>query len=152
MLGVITGIVAGLVAITPAAGYVNPVAAIVIGASGSIFAFIFVTKIKPRFGYDDSLDVFGVHGIAGIVGALATGLFATKAINPVGADGLFYGNPKQFLIQALAAAVAIVFAAAGTFIIYKIVDVVVGMRVDGKDEYIGLDLTQHHEAGYTLME
>ena len=152
VLGVITGIVAGLVAITPAAGYVKPMAAIVIGACGSIFGFIFVTKIKAQFGYDDSLDVFGVHGIAGIVGALATGLFATKQINPGGANGLFYGNPKQFLIQGLAVAVAVVFSAVGTFIIFKVVDVVIGLRVDNDDEYIGLDLTQHHEAGYTLME
>jgi ammonium transporter, Amt family len=152
VLGVITGLVAGLVAITPAAGYVTPMASIVIGAIGGIFGFIFVGKIKPKFGYDDSLDVFGVHGIAGIAGALMTGLFATKEINPAGADGLFYGNPWQFLVQALTVAVAIVFAAFGTFVIFKIVDKLIGLRVDEKSEYIGLDLTQHHETGYTLME
>jgi len=152
MLGVITGIVAGLVAITPAAGYVKPMAAIAIGASGSIVGFIFVTKIKARFKYDDSLDVFGVHGMAGITGAIMTGVFATKEINPAGADGLFYGNPSQLLVQSLAVLVAIVFAAAGTFIIFKIVDKTIGLRVDAKDEHIGLDLTQHHEAGYTVME
>jgi Amt family ammonium transporter len=152
LLGVITGIVAGLVSITPAAGYVTPLASIAIGAIGSIFGFIFVTKVKHRFGYDDSLDVFGVHGVAGIIGALATGLFATKSINPGGADGLFYGNPKQLLIQALAVGVAIVFAALGTFLIFKFVDAFIGMRVTAEDEYIGLDLTQHHESGYTLIE
>jgi ammonium transporter, Amt family len=152
VLGVITGLVAGLVAITPAAGYVTPMASIVIGACGSFFGFLFVSKVKPRFGYDDSLDVFGVHGIAGITGALLTGIFATKAINPGAADGLFYGNPKQFLVQALTVAVAIAFSAIGTFIIFKIVDAIIGLRVETKDEYIGLDLTQHHEAGYTLME
>jgi ammonium transporter, Amt family len=152
VLGVITGLVAGLVAITPAAGYVTPMASIIIGACGSILGFIFVSKIKPKFGYDDSLDVFGVHGIAGITGALLTGLFATKAINPGAADGLFYGNPNQFLVQTITVGIAIVFAAAGTFIIFKIVDTIIGIRVDTKDEYIGLDLTQHHEAGYTVME
>ena len=152
MLGVITGLVAGLVAITPAAGYVTPVASIIIGACGSILGFIFVSKIKPKFGYDDSLDVFGVHGVAGITGALLTGLFATKAINPSAADGLFYGNPNQLAVQAITVAVAIVFSAIGTFIIFKLVDAVIGLRVETKDEYIGLDLTQHHEAGYTLME
>mgnify|MGYP003912441095 CR=1 FL=1 len=151
-LGLITGVIAGLVAITPAAGFVTPVAAIIIGAAGSIFGFIFVTKIKAQFGYDDSLDVFGVHGVAGIVGALATGIFATKSINPDGADGLLYGNPSQFLIQAVAVAVAVVFSAAGTFVIFKIVESRVGLRGNAKEEYIGLDLTQHHEAGYTLME
>ena len=152
VLGVITGLVAGLVAITPAAGYVTPMASIFIGACGSIMGFIFVSKIKPKFGYDDSLDVFGVHGIAGITGALLTGLFATKTINGAAADGLFYGNPGQLLVQTITVVVAIVFAAVGTFVIFKIVDAVIGLRVCKNDEYIGLDLTQHHEAGYTLME
>ena len=152
VLGVITGLVAGLVAITPAAGYVTPMASIIIGACGSIVGFIFVSKVKPAFGYDDSLDVFGVHGMAGITGALLTGLFATKTINSAGADGLFYGNPKQFLVQTAAVLAAIVFSAIGTFIIFKIVDMTIGMRVSEKDEYIGLDLTQHHESGYTLIE
>jgi Amt family ammonium transporter len=152
MLGVITGLVAGLVAITPAAGYVTPMASIAIGAAGSIFSFIFVSKIKGKLGYDDSLDVFGVHGISGIIGALLTGLFATVSVNSAGADGLFYGNPKQFLMQALAVGTVAAFSAIGTFVIYKIVDLMVGMRVDERDEYIGLDLTQHHESGYTLIE
>lgn len=152
VLGVITGLVAGLVAITPAAGYVTPMSSMMIGACGSIFGFIFVSKVKPKFGYDDSLDVFGVHGIAGITGALLTGLFATKGINPAAADGLFYGNPDQFFVQAVSVAVAIIFSAIGTLVIFKIVDAIIGLRVDMKDEYIGLDLTQHHEAGYTVME
>jgi Amt family ammonium transporter len=99
MLGVITGIVAGLVAITPAAGFVTPMASIVIGAGGSVLGFLFVSYVKPKFGYDDSLDVFGVHGICGIFGAIATGFFATKTINPAGNDGLFYGNPDLVLVQ-----------------------------------------------------
>jgi len=152
MLGVITGIVAGLVAITPAAGYVSPMSSIIIGAGGSLFGFIFVSYIKERFGYDDSLDVFGVHGIAGIFGALATGLFATKTINPGGADGLFYGNPGQLYIQLIAVLVAIAISATGTFVLYKIVDRLIGMRVNRRSENIGLDLTQHHETGYTLID
>jgi len=149
-LGVITGLVAGLVAITPAAGYVTPMASIVIGAGGSIVGFIFVSYIKKRFGYDDSLDVFGVHGMAGIWGALATGLFASREIG--GTDGLFYGNPHQLWVQFLTVLVAISTAAAGTFVLYRLCDLLVGMRVEPRDENIGLDLTQHHEAAYTLMD
>ncbi len=152
MLGVATGLVAGLVAITPAAGFVTPLSSIVIGAIASVLCFIFVTKVKSAFGYDDSLDVFGVHGIGGIVGAVLTGVFATKSVNAAGADGLLYGNPKQLLVQLLATVVAIVFAIVGTFIIYKVVDKIIGMRVDSRDEHVGLDLSQHHEAGYTLVE
>ena len=152
VLGVITGLVAGLVAITPAAGYVTPMASIVIGALGSIFGFIFVTKVKGFFGYDDALDVFGVHGIAGIVGALATGIFATKAINPAGADGWLYGNFNQFLVQGLTVLVSIGISALGTFLLFLLVDKTIGLKVDARDEYIGLDLTQHHESGYTLLD
>jgi Amt family ammonium transporter len=150
LLGVITGVVAGLVAITPAAGYVTPMSAIVIGALGTGFGFIFVVFIKKKFGYDDSLDVFGVHGVAGIVGALATGVFADKAIG--GTDGLIHGNAHQLLVQATAVGVAIIFSAVGTFVLYRLIDLFIGMRVCSRDEYIGLDLTQHQEAGYTLID
>ncbi|HPI23412.1 MAG TPA: ammonia channel protein, partial [Spirochaetota bacterium] len=152
MLGVATGLVAGLVAVTPAAGFVTPVSALAIGAISSVVCFIFVTKVKPFFGYDDSLDVFGVHGVGGIVGALATGVFATKAVNPAGADGLLYGNPGQLWVQFIATIAAIAFSAIGTAVLYKFVDLVIGMRVDTRDEYIGLDLTQHRETGYTVIE
>lgn len=152
MLGVATGIVAGLVAVTPAAGYVTPLAALLIGFISSMLCFFFVTKVKARFGYDDSLDVFGVHGIGGIIGAIATGFFATKLINPAGNDGLLYGNPRQLLVQLLGTAVAISFSALMTFIIFKIVDAIVGMRVERREENIGLDLTQHREIGYTIHE
>lgn len=152
MLGVATGLVAGLVAVTPAAGYVTPLSAIAIGVIATIFCFIFVTTIKEKLGYDDALDVFGVHGVGGIIGAIATGLFATKSINAAGNDGLFYGNPELLLVQLLTTVVAIVFSAVMTFVLFKIVDAVIGMRVDVKDENIGLDLTQHHETGYTLHE
>jgi len=152
LLGVATGIVAGLVAVTPAAGYVTPLSAIAIGALSGVICFYFVTRIKASFGYDDSLDVFGVHGVGGIVGALATGLFATKTINEAGADGLFYGNAHQLWVQFLTTAVAIGYSAVMTFVLFKIVDKLVGMRVTVREENIGLDLTQHHETGYTLHE
>ncbi len=152
MLGMATGAVAGLVAITPAAGFVSAVSAIVIGIFVSIFCYFTVAYIKPKFGYDDALDVFGVHCVGGIWGALATGLFASKAVNPAGADGLFFGNPKQFLIQVIATAVTIAYSFAASFIIYKVIDIVMKVRVKEKDEIVGLDLTQHHEKAYTILE
>jgi Amt family ammonium transporter len=152
IFGVCSGAVAGLVAITPAAGFVSVVPAIIIGLLVSVFCFIAVTVIKPIFGYDDSLDAFGVHCVGGIWGALATGLFASKLINPAGADGLFFGNPKQFLIQLAAVGVTIVYTVTVTFVIYKLVDLFIGMRVDEKSEAMGLDLTQHHERAYTVIE
>ena len=150
--GVATGAVAGLVAITPASGYVNVIGAIFIGLLVSVFCYIAVAILKPKLGYDDSLDAFGVHGIGGTWGALATGLFATKAINSAGADGLFYGNPKQLLIQAAAVGVTIIYTFVVTFILLKIVDATMGLRVTEKDESMGLDLTQHHEGAYTVLE
>ena len=152
MLGTATGAVAGLVAITPAAGFVSAVSAIIIGVTVSIFCYMAVTLIKPKFGYDDALDVFGVHCVGGIWGALATGLFASKAINPAGADGLFFGNPGQFVIQATAVGATAVYSFVVSYVIYKIIDVVLKVRVSEKDETIGLDLTQHHENAYTIME
>jgi Amt family ammonium transporter len=152
MFGTASGVVAGLVAITPAAGYVSVIPAIIIGLLVSIFCFTAVSIIKPKLGYDDSLDAFGVHCIGGIWGALATGLFASRAVNPGGADGLFFGNPKQFLVQLLAVLVTLVYTFTVTFIIYKIVDLVIGVRVGEKEELMGLDLTQHHERAYTVLE
>jgi ammonium transporter, Amt family len=152
MLGTATGAVAGLVAITPAAGFVSALSAIVIGIFVSIFCFIAVAVVKPRFGYDDALDVFGVHCVGGIWGALATGLFASKAVNPDGANGLFFGNPKQFLIQVAAVAVTIVYSFVVSFVIYKVVDLIMKVRVAEKEETLGLDLTQHHENAYTILE
>jgi ammonium transporter, Amt family len=152
MLGTATGAVAGLVAITPAAGFVSALSAIIIGILVSVFCYMAVMLIKPKFGYDDALDVFGVHCVGGIWGALATGLFASKAINPAGADGLFFGNPKQFLIQAAAVGVTVVYSFVVSFIIFKLIDITMKVRVTKKDETIGLDLTQHHENAYTIME
>ena len=152
VLGAATGAVAGLVAITPAAGFVSAFSALIIGVFVSIFCYIAVAVVKQKLGYDDALDVFGVHGIGGIWGAIATGLFASKAVNPAGADGLFFGNPKQVFIQLLAVGVTIAYSAVGSFIICTIVDVVMKVRVTAKDEIIGLDLSQHHENAYTILE
>ncbi len=152
IFGVCSGMVAGLVAITPAAGFVSVVPAVIIGLLVSVFCFIAVTVIKPKLGYDDSLDAFGVHCVGGIWGALATGLFASKAVNPAGADGLFFGNPHQLLVQFYAVAVTLVYSGVVTFVIYKIVDSIIGVRVSDKEESIGLDLTQHREKAYTVLE
>jgi len=131
---------------------VSALSAIIIGILVSVFCYMAVTLIKPKFGYDDALDVFGVHCVGGIWGALATGLFASKAINPAGADGLFFGNPKQFLIQAAAVGVTVIYSFVVSYIIFKLIDLVMKVRVTGKDETVGLDLTQHHENAYTIME
>jgi Amt family ammonium transporter len=152
MLGMITGAVAGLVAITPAAGFVGPMDAIWIGIGVSVICYFFVAVVKTKFGYDDSLDAFGVHGIGGIWGALATGLWATKAVNPGGNNGLFYGNPGLFLVQLKAVVVTIVYSFIVSFVLLKIVDAVVGLRVSEDEERIGLDLTQHRESGYTMLD
>jgi Amt family ammonium transporter len=151
-LGVATGLVAGLVAITPASGFVNVISAMIIGIMVSIICFIMVAVVKPKLGYDDSLDAFGVHGIGGIWGALATGLFASKAVNPAGADGLLYGNAHQFLVQLLATLITIGYSLVATYVILKVVDLVTGARASAKDESMGLDLTQHREGAYTVLE
>ena len=152
MLGMATGAVAGLVAITPAAGFVSALSAIAIGVLVSVFCYLVVACIKPKLGYDDALDVFGVHCVGGIWGAIATGLFASKAVNPAGADGLFFGNPKQLLVQVIAVAATAAYSFAASFIIYKAIDLVMKVRVKEKDEIVGLDLTQHHENAYTVLE
>jgi Amt family ammonium transporter len=152
MFGVATGAVAGLVAVTPAAGFVDVTGALIIGLSVSAVCYFVVGYLKPRLGYDDSLDAFGVHGIGGIWGALLTGVFATTAVNSAGANGLFYGNPKQFLIQLAAVAVTVIYSGIVTAIIFKIVDALVGVRASVEDEVIGLDLSQHHERAYTIFE
>ena len=153
VLGMITGAVGGLVAITPAAGFVTPLGAIGIGLGSALICWIFVTFLKARFGYDDSLDAFGVHGIGGIWGALATGLWATKAINPAGADGLFAGGGiGQLGIQAAATGITMVVAFVGSLILLKIVDALAGLRVTEHEERVGLDLTQHREAAYTVID
>jgi Amt family ammonium transporter len=148
-LGFATGAIAGMVAITPAAGFVRPMPALFIGAVAAVVSF-YAIRFKSRAGYDDSLDVFGVHGCAGIWGMLATGLFATVSVNSSGADGLFNGNPTQFGRQALAVLLTIVFVAAGTFLIAKVVSVVTGgLRASAEDEENGLDVTEHGEVAYS---
>ncbi|MGB5156809.1 ammonium transporter [Desulfobacterium sp. N47] len=148
-LGVASGALAGLVAITPAAGFVGPVSAILIGLIAGIIC-CFAMSLKTKFGYDDALDVVAVHGIGGIWGALATGLFASKAINPAGFDGLFYGNPKQLLIQAIGVIAAIAYSTIVTIFIVKIIDYIVGLRITEEEEIQGLDVSLHNEVGYTM--
>jgi ammonium transporter, Amt family len=152
VLGIVTGAVAGLVSITPACGFVGPLSAIAIGILGGILSYLAVTALKPKVGYDDSLDVFGVHGIGGMWGTLATGLFAQEAINETGSNGLFFGNAALFLIQGLYLLVCLAYAAAMTWMLFVLVDALVGMRVTREDEMVGLDLAQHHEAAYTVLE
>ena len=149
VLGAASGAVAGLVAITPAAGFVTPMAAIFIGALAGVLCYT-ACNLKTRLGYDDSLDVVGVHAVGGTWGALATGLFATKLVNEGGGDGLFYGNPKQLGIQLLAVVVTWVLAFVMTVIILKVLDAVMGLRVSDEDEMAGLDLSQHSETAYML--
>jgi ammonium transporter, Amt family len=149
VLGAASGAVAGLVAITPASGYVGPLTSIVIGGVAGFLCFS-ACNLKTKLGYDDSLDVVGVHGVGGTWGALATGLFATTAINAAGADGLFYGNPTQLWNQLVGVVAAGVLGFVMTWIILKVLGAVMGLRVTDKEEVEGLDLTQHSETAYSL--
>ncbi|HLX38305.1 MAG TPA: ammonium transporter [Candidatus Binataceae bacterium] len=149
VLGAASGAVAGLVAITPASGFVAPGPAIIIGLAAGVICFSAV-RMKPRFGYDDALDVVGVHAVGGIFGALATGLFASAIVNPAGANGLLYGNPSQLGIQAVGVAATILFSFVGSSILLKLTDVVVGLRVNEEEEHMGLDLSQHNESAYEV--
>jgi len=148
-LGAATGALAGLVAVTPAAGFVGPLSAVLIGLAAGPVCYGAVLA-KEKLGYDDSLDVVGVHGLGGLWGALATGLFASKVVNPAGADGLFLGNPAQLGVQALAVLGAAAYSFIVTWLILKLVDALTGLRVSEEDEVQGLDLTQHSETGYSL--
>jgi Amt family ammonium transporter len=149
VLGAASGAVAGLVAITPAAGFVTPMAAVVIGALAGLLCYT-ACNLKAKLGYDDSLDVVGVHGVGGTWGALATGLFATKLVNESGGDGLFYGNPKQLWVQIVAVLSTWVLAFVLTTIILKVLDATMGLRVTEDDELAGLDLSQHSETAYVF--
>jgi Amt family ammonium transporter len=151
-LGAATGAVAGLVAITPACGFVSPLSAILIGLLVGMICYFAVTVMKHKLGYDDSLDAFGVHGVGGITGALATGLFASKLVNGGGNDGLFFGNAGLIGTQALAVGTTILFAGIMTFTLLKVVNAIVGLRVNEEEEIIGLDNTQHKESAYTLLD
>ena len=148
VLGAISGGVAGLVAITPAAGYVDTPAAIAIGFSTALVSYFAIYYLKPKLGYDDALDVFGIHGLSGLWGAIATGIFATPAIN--GVAGLLYGNPNQLTIQIIASIATMVYAFVVSYIIARLIKATMGMKVDEKTEVKGLDTQLHEESGYRI--
>ena len=149
ILGAVSGCIAGLVAITPAAGYVTIIPSLIIGFFGGAICYGSVAILKARIGYDDSLDAFGVHGVGGIWGALATGLWATTAVNPDGANGLFYGETDLFFAQIVSIVVAAVLAVVGSTVLYKIVNAITELRADEAEEINGLDIGEHGERGYT---
>jgi len=151
VLGAVSGGVSGLVAITPAAGFVTPVAAIPIGFIGAICCYVAVAILKSKFGYDDSLDAFGIHGVGGMWGAIATGLFATMTVNPDGADGLFYGG-NLLIPQLISLVVAIALAITGTVVIFKVVSYFMDMRVSISAESLGIDISEHGEGAYNQSE
>lgn len=148
VLGAVSGCVAGLVAITPAAGFVEPMPAVVIGLVGGLVCYVAVAYLKTRLGYDDSLDAFGVHGVGGTWGSIATGLWATTAVNPDGANGLFYGETDLLFAQIVSTIVAYVLAVVGSYALYKIVSAVTEIRADENEETAGLDIVEHGERGY----
>ena len=150
VLGGISGAVAGLVAITPGSGFVAPMPALLIGFLAGLVCYFMVVVAKSKFGYDDSLDAFGVHGVGGTLGAVLTGVFATQAVNGTGPMGLVDGNGQQVVNQIIGCAIAIGLAVVGTFIILKICDIVMGVRADTQEEMMGLDLSMHGEEGYNL--
>lgn len=149
VLGLASGAVAGLVAITPAAGFVNITGAIIIGIAAGVIPFYAVALMKPKLGYDDTLDAFGIHGIGGTIGALLTGFFADPAINDAG-KGLFFGNPVQVWVQIKAILVTVAYSGIMTFVIFMVIKALVGLRVDIEDEITGLDESQHGEKAYNL--
>ncbi|MNZ47683.1 Ammonia channel precursor [compost metagenome] len=146
-LGIASGVVAGLVAITPAAGTVGPMGALIIGLVAGVICYFCATSLKRKLRYDDSLDAFGVHGIGGIVGALLTGIFAAPAL---GGFGAVEDIGAQFFIQLKGVVVTVVYTGIVTFVILKVLDVVMGLRVNEEEETVGLDLAQHNERGYNL--
>ena len=148
LLGAASGCVAGLVAITPAAGFVAPLPSVFIGLIGGTVCYLAVAVLKERLGYDDSLDAFGVHGVGGTWGAIATGLWATTTVNPAGADGLFYGDSSLLTAQLISVVIAYLLAIVGSYVLYKFVNHFVALRVDGAQEIAGLDITEHGERGY----
>ena len=152
LLGGATGAVAGLATITPASGFVSPLSAIIIGVAAAMICYVAVAVIKLKFSYDDSLDAFGVHGIGGLVGVICTGFLAQKILNPAGNNGLFFGNAAQLGTQAFGALAIIIYSVGITFILLKVLDATMGLRVSDEEEVIGLDITQHEESAYTLLD
>ena len=148
VIGAVSGCVAGLVAITPAAGYVTVLPSVAIGLIGGIICYTAVAIVKAKIGYDDSLDAFGVHGVGGMWGAIATGLWATTSVNPDGANGLFYGETDLFFAQIISIGVAVIFAVFGSTVLYKVVNAIYSLRADESEEISGLDLVEHGERGY----
>ena len=149
MFGAATGSIAGLATITPASGFVGPMAALAIGAAAGALCYLSL-NIKPKLRFDDSLDAFGVHGVGGILGTIGAGLFAQKLINPAGSDGLLFGNPQLLLIQLMAITVVAVYSFVVSLVLLKGIDWTIGLRVSDEEEMLGLDLSQHEESGYTL--
>ena len=150
ILGALSGAVAGLVAITPAAGYVTVLPSVAIGLIGGIVCYGAVAVVKEKVGYDDSLDAFGVHGVGGIWGAIATGLWATTAVNPDGANGLFYGETELFFAQIISIGVAVILAVVGSAVLYKVVNALMTLRASESEEIAGLDIIEHGERGYNV--
>jgi Amt family ammonium transporter len=148
-VGAAAGAVAGLVAITPASGFVNVMGALAIGFGAGAICYLAV-HLREKTPVDDALDVWAVHGVGGTWGAIATGLFATVAINSSGLNGLLYGNPKQLLVQLVAVGASWIYSAVGTFVILKLVNLFVPLRVEEKQEVVGLDLSQHGEQAYAI--
>jgi len=151
-LGMITGAVAGLAAVTPASGFVELSGAVWIGVLAGIVCWLSVTAMKAKFNYDDSLDAFGVHGVGGFLGSVAVGLWATQTANPAGVNGLFYGHAAQFWIQLKACTIVAAYSFVVSWLLFKLVDHIIGLRVTHDEESIGLDLSQHREAGYTVID
>jgi len=149
IFGAATGCIAGLATITPAAGFVSPASAIAIGGAAGLVCYA-ALNMKGRLGYDDSLDAFGVHGVGGITGTLGAGLFASAAINSAGADGLLFGNAQALLVQVKAVGVVALYSVAVTYLILKVLDRTMGLRLSGEHEVMGLDLSQHSESGYDM--
>jgi len=148
ILGAASGCIAGLVAITPAAGFVAPMPAVIIGLVGGVVCYTAVVVVKAKLGYDDSLDAFGVHGVGGTWGAIATGLWATKSVNEAGADGLFYGSSDLLIAQLISIVIAYALAIIGSYVIFKIVSAFMQVRADESEEVSGLDIVEHGERGY----
>lgn len=152
LVGTVTGAIAGLVGITPAAGFVMIPSGLLIGLIAAPVSYFGINFVKAKLKYDDTLDAFGVHGLAGIWGAFATGIFATTSVNEAGKNGLFYGNPELLLHQVIGAATAIILGTVGTFTILKLISVFTPLRVSKEDELMGLDISFHEEPAYNQTE
>ena len=148
VLGAASGCIAGLVAITPAAGFVQPMPSVIIGAISGVVCYIAVAFCKTHLGYDDALDAFGIHGIGGTWGSIATGLWATVEVNPAGANGLFFGETHLLIAQLISVVVAYALGIIGSLILYKIISIFIKFRVDVDEEVVGLDINEHGERGY----